>query len=271
MKLMIRAACLSDPGRVRRKNEDNFYFGGYCMPETNTGLRKPAYICRETGEGMWLAVFDGMGGESLGEAAAFAAASEMRRQCETLPRPFMSETHYISNVCMALNAAVVNAARRRTVMHTGTTLAALYITHRRVCVCNVGDSRVYRLRRKELSQLSQDHVDGRPYPPGVKPPLMQHLGIDPKELLIRPYITKGRIAEGDCYLLCSDGLTDMLTELQIADMMIRIPDVTACAEALVKAALNHGGRDNVTVIVCRIGGGGDLPHSSGHEIQHVVK
>ena len=156
-------------------------------------------------------------------------------------------------------------------MHTGTTLAALYITHRRVCVCNVGDSRVYRLRGKELSQLSQDHVDGRPYPPGVKPPLMQHLGIDPKELLIRPYITKGRIAEGDCYLLCSDGLTDMLTELQIADMMIRIPDVTACAEALVKAALNHGGRDNVTVIVCRIGGGGDLPHSSGHEIQHVVK
>ncbi len=78
MKLMIRAACLSDPGRDRRKNEDNFYFGGYCMPETTTGLRKPAYICREAGDGMWLVVFDGMGGESSGETATFAAASEMR-------------------------------------------------------------------------------------------------------------------------------------------------------------------------------------------------
>lgn len=271
MKLMIKAACLSDPGKVRRKNEDNFYFGGYCMPENTAGLRKPAYICREMGEGMWLAVFDGMGGESLGEAAAFAAASEMRRQCEVLPSPFTPKTRYIANLCLALNAAVVNTAKRRKVMHTGTTLAALYITRRRVYVCNVGDSRVYRLRGKELSQLSQDHVDGRPYPPGVKPPLMQHLGIDPKELLIHPYIARGRLAEGDCYLLCSDGLTDMLTELQIAEMMMRIPDVEACAEALVKAALDKGGRDNVTVIVCRVGGKADLPHLSGQETQCVVK
>ncbi len=96
----------------------------------------------------------------------------------------MPEKSYIANTCMTLNAAVVNTAKRQTVMHTGTTLAALYIARRRVYVCNVGDSRVYRLRGKELSQLSQDHVDGRPYPPGVKPPLMQHLGIDSKELLI---------------------------------------------------------------------------------------
>lgn len=252
MKMMIKAACLSDRGRVRGKNEDNFYFGGSCMPEVNTGLREPAYICRELGDGTWLAVFDGMGGERFGETAAFAAADEMRRQCEQPPRAFASEKDDIAHVCMALNDAVVNTAKQQAIMHMGTTLAALYMTRRRVYVCNLGDSRVYRLHGRTLLQLSQDHVDGRPYPPGVKPPLMQHLGIDPEELLIEPYIAKDRPAAGDCYLLCSDGLTDMLTDRQIADIMARTPDVKACAESLVKAALDHGGRDNVTVIVCRI-------------------
>lgn len=135
MKMMIKAACLSDRGRVRGKNEDNFYFGGSCMLEANTGLREPAYICQELGEGTWLAVFDGMGGERFGETAAFAAADEMRRQCEQPPRAFASEKDDIAHVCMALNDAVVNTAKQQAIMHMGTTLAALYMTRRqRLCL-----------------------------------------------------------------------------------------------------------------------------------------
>ena len=85
-----------------------------------------------------------------------------------------------------------------------------------------------------------------------KAPLIQYLGMDPEEILIEPFIAKGDLKKGDQYLLCSDGLTDMLTNFEIADIMLNSPDAATCAENLIRAALEHGGRDNITVIVCRI-------------------
>ncbi len=252
MKLTLEAACLSNRGKIRGSNEDNFYFDGRCMPQDNNGLRNPAYLRQEVSSGIWLAVFDGMGGENFGETAAFAAAQEMQRQCSAVPRFLTPEKDYLTSVCMALNNAVVEAARQQATTHMGTTLAALYVTHRSVYACNVGDSRAYRLRNGEFLQLSQDHVDSRPLREGRKPALTQHLGIDPEELLIEPHIAKGQLLAGDRYLLCSDGLVDMLTNFEITDIMLRNPDVEPCAEALVQAALDKGGRDNVTVIVCGV-------------------
>ena len=113
-----------------------------------------------------------------------------------------------------------------------------------------GDSRAYRLREGEFLQLSKNHVDLREGE--KKGPLTQHLGIRPDDYLIEPYIAKGELRHGDQYLLCSDGLTDMLTNVEIDGIMSDTITATECAQRLVDAALEKGGRDNVTAIVCRI-------------------
>ena len=85
-----------------------------------------------------------------------------------------------------------------------------------------------------------------------KAPLTQHLGINPEDFLIEPYIAKGELKRGDQYLLCSDGLTDMLTNLEIDEIMSSTDTAGDCVQKLIDAALEKGGKDNVTAIVCRI-------------------
>ncbi|MBQ3009705.1 MAG: serine/threonine-protein phosphatase, partial [Oscillospiraceae bacterium] len=138
----------------------------------------------------------------------------------------------------------------------GTTMVALYFASRYVYVCNLGDSRAYRLRGNEFMQISEDHVEKiERYDQNGKlrkAPLTQHLGIDPEELMIEPYIAKGEIVRGDYYLLCSDGLTDMLTNLEIYSIIKSYQRIDECVDALIKAALEKGGKDNVTVILVKI-------------------
>jgi protein phosphatase len=116
----------------------------------------------------------------------------------------------------------------------------------------VGDSRAYRLRDGEFLQLSVDHVEKRPGREHRKAPLTQYLGFGSDEILLEPHIAKGMIKRDDLYLLCSDGLTDMLSNFEISDIMINNPEPETCVKKLIDAALEHGGRDNVTAIVCRL-------------------
>ena len=71
-------------------------------------------------------------------------------------------------------------------------------------------------------------------------------------MLLDPYIAKGEIRSGDRYLLCSDGLTDMLSNFEIADILSSHDDPQKCVQELIDAALKQGGRDNITVILCKI-------------------
>ena len=70
-------------------------------------------------------------------------------------------------------------------------------------------------------------------------------------MLIEPHIEKNVLQRGDMFLLCSDGLTDMLAESEIRDIMLQSHDAEDCVQTLIRAALEHGGRDNTTVVVCR--------------------
>jgi protein phosphatase len=151
-----------------------------------------------------------------------------------------------------LNDAVVQVQREMLTDHIGTTMVSLYFSGRYVYVCNIGDSRAYRLRDGEFLQLSVDHVEKYPGRDVKKAPLTQYLGFGSDEIQLEPYIAKGELKRGDMYLLCSDGLTDMLTNFEISDIMLRSTDADSCVRELVQAALEHGGRDNITVIICRI-------------------
>ena len=252
MALHIDAACFCHMGKVRKNNEDNFFFDDRCLEAENSGLKHPVTFSRSLRRELCVAVFDGMGGENYGELASFAAAECMKSSARKLADYFIPERTFLSGMCMKINAAVVKKQKEMRTEHMGSTMVLLFFSHGYVYVCNLGDSRAYRLRDGEFLQISEDHVEKRDDRPGKKAPLTQHLGIDPEEMIIEPHIAKGELVSGDKYLICSDGLTDMLTNFEINDILNRSDDMELCAKTLVDSALEKGGRDNVTVIVCRI-------------------
>lgn len=252
MGFSIEVACCCHVGKVRKNNEDNFFFDGKCLEVENNGLKNPAYIDTPVKRGLCYAVFDGMGGENFGEIASFAAARRMQQTERTLGDYLISEKKYLNKLATNLNEAVLQAKREQCTDRMGTTMVALYFSGRYVYVCNIGDSRAYRLRDGEFLQISEDHVEHRPGREHRKAPLTQHLGIDPEDMIIEPHIAKGELRKGDMYLLCSDGLTDMLSNLEISCLLHDYPNVYECASQLIQAALGKGGRDNITVIVCRV-------------------
>lgn len=252
MKLTLEAACGCHKGKLRGKNEDNFYFDGKCLELQNEGLRNPACYEDTLSRRTCMAIFDGMGGENFGDIAAFSAARKLVQTERTLTDYFIPEKQYLKRLAQQLNAAVVETKNKCGTDRMGSTMVALYFSGKHVYACNLGDSRAYRLRSGEFLQISCDHNETRPLPLGRKAPLTQYLGIDPDEMLIEPYIAKGTVCPGDQYLLCSDGLTDMLTNFEISDIMLTSEDMEICVSRLIQAALEHGGRDNITVIACRI-------------------
>lgn len=252
MKYIIEASCSSHTGKLRKNNEDNFFFDGKCLEADNKGLPNPVVMEQPLKSGLCLAVFDGMGGENFGELASHAAARCLQQVQRTPSDYFIPERKYLQRLCSQLNEAVLSVKKEMCTNHMGTTLAAAYFSSRYIYVCNLGDSRAYRLRGGEFMQLTCDHTATQPEHINKKAPLNQYLGINPEEMLLEPYIAKGQIKRGDLYLICSDGLTDMVTNFEIADIMLNSADPLSCAEALTEAALSHGGRDNITLIVCKI-------------------
>ena len=252
MGYIIQAACGCHRGLRRRKNEDNFYFDGKCLEQQNNGLKNPAYLEEPLKNGTFYAVFDGMGGENFGEIASYAAARQMQQSQRKLADFLVSEKKYLERLVEQLNDAVTQAQKELLTDRMGSTMVGLYFSGRYVYVCNVGDSRAYRLRAGEFLQISTDHTEKIPTVENQKAPLSQYLGFDSEEIQLDPYIAKGRMEDGDLYLLCSDGLTDMLSNFEIADIMLSCEDVELCVRKLIDKALEQGGRDNITVVVCKV-------------------
>ena len=252
MSYTLQAACFSHIGKRRANHEDNFYFNGICLEEQNRGTHDPLMLEEAIRQDRFFDVFDGMGGENYGEQAAFAAAVRLQEYIAEPRRFYQSGGRYLKNLTHELNLAVVSKARELLTSRMGTTMAALYLTPCSAYACNVGDSRVYRLRDQVFAQMSRDHVSTLPVPPGRKPPLVQHLGMDPEEVQVAPHIVKDGLKNGDIYLICTDGLTDMVDNAVIADILQRDISIPEQADALLQAALENGGRDNITAILCRV-------------------
>jgi len=165
----------------------------------------------------------------------------------------------------AANHAVFHAANSRPeYAGMGTTLVTALFAEQRVWVGHIGDSRAYRLRGGQLSQVSRDHsllqeqIDAGLLTPEEASYSMHRnlvtraVGVEPDvELELHPHDLRA----GDVVLLCSDGLSDMLPDLQIAQVMRAHEALEAMAQALVDAANAAGGRDNIAVILIRAKGG----------------
>ena len=149
-----------------------------------------------------------------------------------------------------MNRQVVRYGEENRIGSMGTTTAFVAFSRDGVYVGNLGDSRVYCSEKDRLQQISVDHVIGRSFL--GKPPLTQYLGITEEGMVLEPCITKHPYVAGDRYLLCSDGMTDMLSDGEIADILTREIYLEETVSVFLDRVLEKGGRDNVTIILCEI-------------------
>lgn len=256
--MILRAACICHHGRVRENNEDNLYFNGEILPLIHMEAEKTMFLEENMDHALCFGVFDGMGGEQNGEEASYFTAQVCKERLAGENWNNDSEEK-LRELLMEANLRICERTREKKLRRMGATAAMLLFDKEKVWICNIGDSRIYRLRGRELMQCSVDHTDrvlvesqgGR-----RKPYLTQHLGIFPDEMRIEPYCVSREVRDGDTYLICSDGLTDMLSDEEIGESLLGCrgteADLVRKVEQLRDAALANGGRDNITVQVIRI-------------------
>jgi protein phosphatase len=235
MSLALRYAARSDRGLVRGNNQDSVYAG----PRL-------------------LAVADGMGGHAAGDVASKVVIAALEHLDDDAPS---------GDMLQALRAAVFDGSEhlREVIRESpqlegmGTTLTAVLFAGGRLALCHVGDSRAYLLRDGVLQQITHDDTfvqtlidDGR-----ITPEEANHH--PQRSLLLRalngqdvdPDLSMREARAGDRYLLCSDGLSGVVSEETLAEAL-KDPDPQSTADRLVELALRSGGPDNITVIVADV-------------------
>jgi protein phosphatase len=244
MTLALRYAIRSDVGLLREGNEDSAYAGPHL-----------------------LAIADGMGGHVAGEVASSVTISALNGLDDEVPADHLLD---------ALAAAVATASSTLHEMSVedpslegmGTTLTALLWSGTTVAICHIGDSRAYLLRDGEFRQITRDHTlvqslvdDGRLSP--------AQAATHPQRSLVMRALQSGTEAEpdlftidavdGDRYLLCSDGLSDVVSEETLRETLIRCTDRDQAVAQLIELAIRGGGPDNITCIVADIEDPGTNP------------
>ena len=254
--IRLSAACISDKGKRRPENEDNFYFDGEYLDAESMGTESCITLKKRLKDYALLAVFDGMGGGDYGEVASYeaaAAASEFINAGRINP---VDITPSLSLMCEEMNRRIYEQSRNLGAYQMGSTVVSLFLYSGQFWICNVGDSRAFGLRGDSFEQLSLDHTDEQLMrEQGItnrKPYLTQYLGMNPEETRIVPYIHSYRLQVGDRFLVCSDGVTDMVPVNEIKDILRSGRSPREAAEYLVRMALDNGGKDNITAIVCDI-------------------
>ena len=251
MAYQIEYAYTCHIGKIRNNNEDNFWCCGDSLEAQNQGMSHIRSGYMKQSEYPLLAVFDGMGGESCGEMAAFLAAEACGEHFKTAKDGIRNDPEeFLNEICESMNQAICDYGRTNKINSMGTTAALLAFAEDAVYSCNLGDSRIYKSDSEKFYQISQDHVLGRSL--FGKAPLTQYLGMEEENLQLEPSISRQEIKIGDRFLLCSDGITDMLSDGEIADILSRDIPVAKTEEILVDRALKKGGRDNITVVLCEI-------------------
>jgi protein phosphatase len=239
--------CLTDPGRIRDNNEDAVV----CDPKWGIAV-----------------LADGMGGYNAGEIASAMAVTFVRSELSewlknSAGRGTTQHVQRALELCVInANQAIYNAAMSNAQFTgMGTTLVACVFSPQRALIAHVGDSRCYVWRDQSLTQLTRDHsllqeqMDAGLITPEQakvathKNLVTRALGVEDGVLVD---VMEHRPRVGDVYLMCSDGLSDMLDDEQIARVMSGEDRLALRAAALIRHANEAGGRDNISVILVRV-------------------
>ncbi len=250
--MRIEVAGSTHVGMKRNHNEDNFLL----LPEEN-----------------FFAVADGMGGHSSGEVASGIAVQELaeflkmtgKDQDATWPFKMDKTKNYDENRLVAAiklaNARIFEQAQSDAKYRgMGTTLVTLHFVEGGAYVGWAGDSRVYRHRQGQLTQLSEDHSLLNDYIKAKKLTPEEIEAFPHKNVIVRALGMKDALQvdvvrdapqPGDVYLLCSDGLSGMVPDPRINDILAKTVDLEKAVHQLIDSANAAGGNDNVTVVLAR--------------------
>ncbi len=254
MKSEFNSACICFIGCRRENNEDNFCFNGKHLPQQNNGIRFPLEYSSSTENNQLFAVFDGLGGEAYGEKAAFIASEVFLDEYERFDKLVVPGSEMLEDMCTKAHSAIIGQLNGDNVYSAGSTVAALYLLGEEAVICNVGDSRIYRIRDNEMTLISKDHTDGRILEAmGINksPVLLQYLGISDTGKTIEPFISRGKLKSGDVFVLCTDGVSNVIS----ADEMmkaVKCSDAYDAAAEIIRMVEAVNGSDNATVIVIKI-------------------
>ena len=251
-------------GRLRENNEDNFYYNGIYLNESNREI--PAIYSEKRESRIQIyAVCDGMGGEESGEVASLIAVHTLTKYQEMLNNTkYHSFDKYIEMYLSEANNLICEKSRLNGGKRIGTTIALLCIDGNTIHIYSIGDSRVYLMRNKRMKQITEDHTQAmRMVKMGIMPmkeakthphrnKLTQYLGIAPEEMRFKPYCFEKKAINGDLFLLCSDGISDMLEDDEIEYILRQKKSEKAIVSDLINNALQKGGRYNITAMVIRI-------------------
>jgi protein phosphatase len=250
---ILEIASCTDPGMVRSHNEDS--------------------IAADAGNGL-VVLADGMGGYNAGEVASGMATTviitEMQQILQSVQPYAVDEktnkevgARLVREQVLKANSSIYQAAQSQPqYAGMGTTLVVCLFYDNRILVAHLGDSRLYLLRDGKFKQVTRDHsllqeqIDSGLITPEQakkaqhKNLVTKALGIDPS---VEPEIKEYPTQVGDVYLLCSDGLCDMVEDEDIGMTLQALGgNLKLCAQQLVQMANDNGGRDNVSVILVRV-------------------
>lgn len=242
MENRIRIWGNSHPGMKRNSNEDAFFFHSNCRV---------------------VAVADGMGGAAAGELASALFIETVKKALHDCEQITLQEARqFIPSVFQNANRTILEHVRQSPEHKgMGCTAELLLFFDAGYLVGHIGDSRTYRFRRGDLQQISRDHSLVQDYiDQGVLTPeeAMNHhlrhminraVGVEDE---LKVDLIHGRHLSGDIYLLCSDGLTDMVEDTQIEKILALKQNIEQKGKALIELALSAGGRDNVTVALAEV-------------------
>ena len=253
----LAVAARTDTGRVRKGNEDTLH--------ADANAHRGIFI-----------VADGMGGHAAGEIASEMAVQVVSRDLAELnDLEVEGAPEQVGEALRSANRAVFERTRReleKTGM--GTTVSALLLSDTHYIIGHVGDSRIYLVRDGEMKQLTRDHslvqeqVDAglltpeqaRRHPQSNV--ITRCVGMADE---IEPDVLEGEARMGDCFLLASDGLTGMVEDRRIQQLLSSRAAPARIVDALIYEANNNGGNDNITAIVVRV-----LPQEAHHTDRDVT-
>ena len=239
---MNMSAC-THKGKIRSANEDNCYIS--------------------TGDLTYLVVADGMGGHKGGKIASSTVieciksylSADRMKNCENIPECLLKCVDY------ANLTVYKKASSEENLVGMGTTLVMLYISGDTAYVLNVGDSRCYQIRDKKIKQITKDHSvvqelfdngkiefsDMKKHP--NKNIITRAIGTD---FNVKCDVFEVYLKEDDGFILCSDGLSNMIEDEEILKIFLESSDTKECANKLVEMANDAGGTDNITVIAAKM-------------------
>lgn len=256
----IECAVFSHEGKLRTSNEDNYFMNGLIRENVLENRRQEKI--NGVGNKFVFSICDGMGGESYGEIASLCSVKAMKIFLKKKWSKQVLE-EFIENARKNLEMQLF----KNTCMDSGTTVTVLVFDDGIAYAANLGDSRIYLYRDKNLLQLSKDHTqaqllaengllqvkDARECREGHA--LTRYLGTDVDVLADDFYFWEPlKLCKGDVFLLCSDGLTDMLTDEKIQYCIEKNTDrdIYELAEVLCNCALQEGGIDNITCLTVKV-------------------